>query len=101
MSSIRKNEVYKTLGYRGVVEIMDAIAGGKHRFGEIALEARLNPNILDRCVRALTRIGVVEKRERVGYYFTRTGERIHEIGGMVDDAYRPYNARPRLRAKEK
>ncbi len=73
-------KVLKTISRSGVPDILFVLSRGPHRFSEIMFKTRLNPGILDRHLRALRNLGIVEKRDNA-YELTEKGR---QVVGIVE-----------------
>lgn len=71
-------EALKVLSRSGVAEILFSLARSPKRFSQLMFETRLNPGILDRHLKALTKLGLVEKFDGV-YDLTPKGRDVANV----------------------
>ncbi|MDI9646324.1 MAG: ArsR family transcriptional regulator [Archaeoglobales archaeon] len=70
--------VLKVLSRSGVSSIVFCLERSPKRFSEIMFETRLNPGILDRHLKALAKLEIVEKSEDF-YQLTKKGLEVAEV----------------------
>lgn len=68
----------KVLSRSGVSSIVFCLKRGPKRFSEVMFETRLNPGILDRHLKALSKLEIVEKSEDF-YRLTKKGLEVAEV----------------------
>ncbi len=70
----------KTISYNGVSDVLFSLSKGPMRFSQLMFETRLNPNILNRHLRALIQLNIVKKvGQRGEYTLTETGKKLLSI----------------------
>lgn len=80
-------EVLKVISRRGVGEILKSIRNEPKKFSQIMFETKLNPSIIDRHLKALSKLGLVTK-DGENYKLTSCGIYVLKI---IDDLYRAMN----------
>ncbi len=71
-------KILKVVSRNGVSDILFSLGKGPKRFSQLMFDTHLNPGILDRHLKALMQLNIVEKRSEV-YVLTKTGTKILEI----------------------
>ena len=76
-SSKNKEEILKVLSKSGVYTILSALNKKSMRFSQLMFKTRLNPGVLDRHLKSLIKLEIVEKNNS-HYALTPKGEKILE-----------------------
>lgn len=71
----RKHELLKTISRNGVSDILFSLEKSPLRFSQLMFETKLNPGILNRHLKALQQLKLVEKVEDT-YELTSGGKKI-------------------------
>ena len=74
-------DVLKIIGRKGVSDILYSLERGPKRFSQLMFDTKLNPSILDRHLKVLTKYGLVIKEEKC-YRLTESGMKVVET---IDD----------------
>lgn len=70
-------EILKTISYTGTIEVLSTLGKGPRRFTDIMFETKLNPGILNRVLKTLTKSGLILKRPNdEGYELTPKGMKV-------------------------
>ncbi|MEM0266890.1 MAG: transcriptional regulator [Archaeoglobaceae archaeon] len=80
-------EILKVISRKGVGEILKSLRNSPKKFSQIMFETRLNPSIIDRHLKALSKLGLVTK-EGENYKLTSCGVYVLKI---FDDLYKAIN----------
>jgi DNA-binding HxlR family transcriptional regulator len=73
-----KRRFLKVISRNGISDILFALERSPRRFSQLMFETKLNPGILDRHLKALMELKIVEKNEET-YELTDTGRRLISI----------------------
>jgi len=73
-----KRKLLKTISYSKTIDILFTLERRPRRFTKLMFEAKLNPGALDRHLKALMELKIVEKNEEA-YQLTDTGRRLVSI----------------------
>ncbi|OYT34162.1 ArsR family transcriptional regulator [Archaeoglobales archaeon ex4484_92] len=79
-----RQKVLKVLSRNGVSSILFSLVRRPHRFSQLMFETKLNPGILDRHLKALMQLKIVEKNSD-SYELTDTGRRLVDILNQLFD----------------
>lgn len=66
-------KLLKVVSRTGIVEILVNLENGPKKFSQLMFDTQLNPGILDRHLKALLNVGLVEK-DSENYVLTKTGK---------------------------
>ncbi len=80
-------EILKVISRKGVSEILKSLRNYPKKFSQIMFETRLNPSIIDRHLKALSKLGLVRK-DGENYKLTSCGIYVLKI---IDDLYKAMN----------
>jgi len=76
-----EKDVLKVIARKGVSDILYSLERGPKRFSQLMFDTRLNPSILDRHLKALIKLELVEKDSGL-YKLTEAGDRVVAV---IDD----------------
>ncbi len=85
-------EIFKILGKKGVIKILDCIVVKRRKYGEIE-DILGNPSTTTRHLKILEKNGIVrrevhmEKYRPVYYYLTEKGKKIHKLVKEIQEEY--------------
>lgn len=74
----RSQEVLKVISRSGVSNILFSLERAPLRFSQLMFETKLNPGILDRHLKALKQVNIVEKKMDT-YELTPSGKRVVKL----------------------
>lgn len=80
-------EILKVISRKGVSEILKSLRNDPKKFSQIMFETKLNPSILDRHLKALSKLGLV-KKDGENYRLTSCGIYVLKI---IEDLYKAIN----------
>lgn len=80
-------EILKVISRKGVSEILKSLRNDPKKFSQIMFETRLNPSIIDRHLKALSKLGLITK-DGENYKLTSCGIYVLKI---IDDLYKAMN----------
>lgn len=76
--SIDLKDVLKVIARKGVSDILYSLERQPKRFSQLMFDTQLNPSILDRHLKALMKLELIEKEKGL-YKLTNTGFRVIEM----------------------
>lgn len=74
-SNLSQQRILKVISRNGVSDILFSLDKSPRRFSQLMFETKLNPGILDRHLKALMDLKIVEKNSET-YELTQTGKRL-------------------------
>lgn len=77
-NTLDKRRFLKVISRNGISDILFTLEKSPQRFSQLMFETKLNPGILDRHLKALMELKIVEKNEET-YELTKSGRRLIEI----------------------
>uniref|UniRef100_A0A7J2THH5 Transcriptional regulator n=1 Tax=Archaeoglobus fulgidus TaxID=2234 RepID=A0A7J2THH5_ARCFL len=77
-NTLDKRRFLKVISRNGISDILFTLEKSPRRFSQLMFETKLNPGILDRHLKALMELKIVEKNEET-YELTNSGRRLIEI----------------------
>ncbi len=73
-----QNKILRTLARSGVPEILQSLKNGPKKFSQLMFEAKLNPGVLDRNLKALIELEIITKNNNL-YELTDKGREVSEF----------------------
>lgn len=81
-------EILKVISRKGVEDILKSLRNDPKKFSQLMFETKLNPSIIDRHLKALSRLGLIIK-EGENYKLTSCGLYVLKI---IDELYKAINS---------
>ncbi len=75
---VKSQKVLKVISRNGVSDILFSLEKSPLRFSQLMFETKLNPGILDRHLKALKQLNIVEKKMDT-YELTPSGKRVVKL----------------------